>query len=260
MDNSFLGTACGASRAANLLDAAIERQRLRSPKPFWRGEPTCHLAAKELPLGEILHRAEEPVTQLYFPSSGVVSLVVGLANGQFVEAGMFGRNSVIGGSAALDGPTALTQAIGQVGGSGVAAGVDAVKRIVAESETFRIAMVQHQETVLTQAQQVAACNAVHELEERLSRWLLQVRDLIRSDELPLTQEFLAQMLGVQRSSVTLTARKLQEAGLIDYRRGRIRIRDVTGLHESSCECYAAINAHFLRLVYWAPDLPEARVP
>jgi cAMP-binding proteins - catabolite gene activator and regulatory subunit of cAMP-dependent protein kinases len=105
-----------------------------------------------------------------------------------------------------------------------------------------------------QVQQVAACNALHELEERLSRWLLQTRDLHKSDTLPLTQEFLSQMLGVQRSSVTLVARKLQESGLINYRRGRIHILDVEALRESSCECYAAINRQFHRLVGWSPDV------
>lgn len=103
------------------------------------------------------------------------------------------------------------------------------------------------------AQQVAACNAVHELDERLGRWLLQTRDLIQSDDLPLTQEFLAQMLGVQRSSVTLVARRLQEAGLIAYRRGQIRVLDVNALHELCCECYDAINVHFRRLTGWQPD-------
>jgi hypothetical protein len=103
-----------------------------------------------------------------------------------------------------------------------------------------------------QAQQVAACNAFHELEERLSRWLLQSRDLLQSDTLPLTQEFLSQMLGVQRSSVTIVARKLQEAGLINYRRGRIHVLDVEALHDSCCECYDAINGHFRRLTGWEP--------
>jgi len=100
---------------------------------------------------------------------------------------------------------------------------------------------------------VAACNALHELEERLSRWLLQTRDLCRSDTLPLTQEFLSQMLGVQRSSVTLVARKLQEGGLIGYRRGGINVLDVEGLQDSCCERYGAINAHFRRHVRWSPD-------
>jgi hypothetical protein len=119
----------------------------------------------------------------------------------------------------------------------------------------------HQEHALSaQTQQVTACNALHELEERLSRWLLQSRDLLQSDTLPLTQEFLSQMLGVQRSSGTLVARKLQEAGLIRYRRGHIHVIEVEGLQDSCCECYAAINLHFNKLIGWAPiDLQSSQV-
>ena len=128
-----------------------------------------------------------------------------------------------------------------------------VKGLAKESETLRIALVRNDQSASAQTQQVAACNALHELEERLSRWLLQARDLVRSDTLPLTQEFLAQMLGVQRSSVTLVARKLQEAGLINYRRGRIHVLDVEGLQDSCCECYGAINRHFQNLIGWSPN-------
>jgi CRP-like cAMP-binding protein len=208
----------------------------------------------ELPREAILYRAEEIISRLYFPDSGVVSIVVGFANGQFVEAGMFGRNSVIGAGAALDGAVALNQAIGQVGGSGQAVDVKVIKRLVGESETLRSAFARHEQVASAQVQQVGACNALHELEERLSRWLLQTRDLIMSDTLPLTQEFLSEMLGVQRSSVTLVARSLQEAGLINYRRGRIRVLDVEGLQDTCCECYATINRHFHRLVGWKPDV------
>ena len=156
---------------------------------------------------------------------------------------MIGRNSAVGAAAPLDGSIALIQAIVQV----ETAETVALKRIAKESETFRLALVRNDQAASAQTQQVAACNALHELEERLSRWLLQARDLLRSDTLPLTQEFLSQMLGVQRSSVTLVARKLQEAGLINYRRGRIHILHVEGLQDSCCECYEAVNAHFRRL-------------
>jgi CRP-like cAMP-binding protein len=104
-------------------------------------------------------------------------------------------------------------------------------------------------------QQVAACNALHELEARLSRWLLQAADLLRSDTLPLTQEFISQMLGVTRSSVTLTAKRLQQVGLIAYHRGSVRIVDRDGLLDTCCECYAAINAHIHRLSGWSPQAP-----
>jgi hypothetical protein len=111
----------------------------------------------------------------------------------------------------------------------------------------------HEQLITAQIQQVAASNAIHSLEERVSRWLLHTRDLLQSDTLPLSQDFLAQMLGVQRTSVTIVARKLQDAGLITYRRGHIQILKLEGLEDSCCECYGAINDHFDRLVGWAPD-------
>jgi CRP-like cAMP-binding protein len=214
---------------------------------------TPHLHPMELPHEAVFYKAEDMISQLYFPEGGVVSLVVGFANGQFVESGMFGRNGVIGVGAALDGNVALNQATSQVAGAGLAADVNAIRRLVSESPSLRTALARHEQAILAHIQQVGACNAAHELEERLSRWLLQVRDLIKSDTLPLTQEFLSQMLGVQRTSVTIVARKLQDAGLINYRRGRIHVLDVDGLEDSCCECYAAINGHFHRLIGWTPQ-------
>jgi CRP-like cAMP-binding protein len=154
----------------------------------------------------------------------------------------------------LDGPTALNTAIIQADSAGTMIDATLLKQAAAQSETIRVALVRQEHILAAQTQQVAACNALHELEERLSRWLLQSRDLLMSDTLPLTQEFLSQMLGVQRSSVTLVARKLQEVGLIRYRRGRIQVLDVEGLQDSCCECYKAINRHFHQLVGWSPGL------
>ena len=212
-----------------------------------------HLKQLQLPQGTALYRADDIISNVYFPHSGIMSMIVGVSSGQYVEAGMLGRNGVIGTGAALDGPDALNSAIAQVESSGVVIDPGVMKGLAGKSETLRMALV-HQERALTaQTQQVAACNALHELEERLSRWLLQSRDLLQSDTLPLTQEFLSQMLGVQRSSVTMVARKLQEAGLIRYRRGHIHVLDADGLQDSCCECYAAINLHFNKLIGWSPN-------
>jgi CRP-like cAMP-binding protein len=212
-----------------------------------------HLKPTVLPREAFVYRTEEPIERIYFPHAGIVSIIVGLSTGEYVEAGMLGRNGVVGAGAALDGPIPLNTAIIQADSAGMMIEASLLKRAAGQSETVRAALV-HQERVLAaQTQQVAACNALHELEERLSRWLLQSRDLVMSDTLPLTQEFLAQMLGVQRSSVTLVARRLQEAGLIRYRRGRIQVIDVEGLHDSCCECYGTINRHFRQLVGWSPS-------
>jgi CRP-like cAMP-binding protein len=211
-----------------------------------------HLRPVELHGGLVLYTAQDAIQRVYFPHTGVISLVVGLSDGRFVEAGMFGRNGVIGGGAALDGRVAINQAVAQVAGSGVTIEMGLLSRFVSQSDTLRLALMAHEQIIYAHTQQVAACNATHHVDERLSRWLMQTRDLLMSDSLPLTQEFLSQMLGVQRSSVTMVARKLQESGLINYSRGRIHVRDVEALRDSCCECYRAINDHFERLVGWRP--------
>jgi CRP-like cAMP-binding protein len=211
------------------------------------------LTLVELPSGTVLYKADSTITRVYFPYTGIVSYVVGVSGGELVEAGMIGRNSVVGAGAPLDGATAINEAIVQVAMTGAAVEVGLLRQNAASSDTIRVWFARHEEMVLAQVQQVAACNVLHSLEERLSRWLLQARDLLNADVVPLTQDFLSQMLGVHRSSLTLVARRLQEAGLIDYRRGNIQVRDVEALKDVSCECYNAINAHFIRLVGWSPD-------
>jgi CRP-like cAMP-binding protein len=171
-----------------------------------------------------------------------------------VEAAMLGRNSVAGGGAALDGRRAINQAIVQVPGSSLAIETSVLSRCASKSDTLRTLLMAHELAIHAHTQQVAACNATHDLEERLCRWLLQTRDLLMSDALPLTQEFLGQMLAVQRSSVTMIARKLQTSGLIKYRRGHIHIEDAEALQDSSCECYQTINRHFENLISWRPNL------
>jgi Mn-dependent DtxR family transcriptional regulator len=114
--------------------------------------------------------------------------------------------------------------------------------------------VHHTEAALAQAQQIAVCNALHTIEQRLARRLLRARDLLKSNSLPLTQELLSHTLGVARPSLTQAAIRLHEAGLIDYHRGHIQLLDGDRLKASACECYSAINAHFLRLIGWKPSV------
>jgi len=215
-----------------------------------------HLRQDDLTLRSVLFVPEGQIERVYFPTAGIISLVVGLSDGAMVEAGMFGRNSVVGGGSALDGRVAVNQAIVQAAGSSLTIDTGLFSKFASESDTLREALMRHELASYAMTQQVAACNARHELEERLCRWLMQTRDLLASDTLPLTQEFLAQMLGVQRSSLTLIARKLQESGLIKYRRGHIQVLDAVHLQEASCECYGAINRHFQRLTGWRPPEPD----
>jgi CRP-like cAMP-binding protein len=211
-----------------------------------------HLGHIALSRGSVANRVGEPIPRVIFPYSGAVSLVLQLANGQGIEVGIIGRNGLIGGSAALGQPTAFNQAVVQVDLSGAAIGAPILGDIAKKRPTLLTALIRWDQALLAQAQQVAACNVVHGLEQRLCRWLAYARDLIRSDTLPLTQDSLAQMLGVRRSSLTLAAQRLQEMGTIDYRRGVIHIRDVEQLQHAACECYQTTNERLNQLIGWQP--------
>jgi CRP-like cAMP-binding protein len=207
-----------------------------------------HLKPFDLVHEELLFDAGETLNRVYLPHSGVISLVVGLADGQLIEAAMVGRDSLVGGSAALDGGIALNRGIVQVEGIATILDVKTLREIADESVAFRTMLIRHEQVLFAQAQQSAACNASHTVEARMSRWLLRTRDLTGSDMLGLTQEYLAQMLGVRRTSVSLVANTLQDAGLIRYSRGRIEITNLEGLRATSCECYETVKSHSDRLL------------
>jgi CRP-like cAMP-binding protein len=143
---------------------------------------------------------------------------------------------------------ALNTGIVHVAGAASILDVATLYAAAEQSAGFRTALMRHEQILLAQAQQSAACNASHTVEARLARWLLWTRELSGSDELGLTQEFLAQMLGVRRTSVSLVANTLQTAGLIRYSRGRIEITDLAGLRAASCECYGRVKGHYDRLL------------
>jgi len=161
----------------------------------------------------------ERVNWVYLPHSGAISLIVGLADGQLIEAAMVGRDSLVGGSAALDDGVALNRGIVQVEGAASILDVDTLREGAERSGALRTMLIRHEQAQFAQAQQSAACNVSHSVEARLSRWLLRTRDVTGSDTLGLTQEFLAQMLGVRRTSVSLVAGTLQKAGLHQLQSG-----------------------------------------
>jgi CRP-like cAMP-binding protein len=203
-----------------------------------------HLRPLEFGQHKVLFEAGQSVSTVYFLYDAIVSLVVTLSTGESIEAAMVGRDGVIGASAALDGRVSLSRAIVVIAGHGVACDAEALKRASMQSPTFHSLLIRHEQVVYAQAQQTAACNATHDIDERLVRWLLRARDLSRNETLPFTQEFLAQMLGVRRTSVTVVAHTLQEAGLLKYTRGRIQIVDLEGMQETACECYDTVCRHY----------------
>ena len=223
------------SHQQNHVLAALPQEELEALKP--------HLRHDELKHGDVIARRHQRVERVYFPTAGIISLVVDLGDGDTIETGMVGRDGAFGAGPALDGKLQLNTALVQVGGEGYVADVEAVRALTERNGTLRSALIRHEQVMLAQAQQSAACNASHSVEARMCRWLLRMRDLA-GDELPLTQEFLAQMMGVRRTSVSIIANGLQRAGLISYRRGRVRIVNVEGVRESACECYEAVRSHY----------------
>jgi CRP-like cAMP-binding protein len=211
-----------------------------------------HISVVELVRETVLTEAGAPLTYVYLPHSGVISLMVSLSEGQTVDVAMVGRDSVVGALAALDGGISLTEAVVRLPGTASIVGVADFRAVADRSAAFRTLLARHEQALIAQAQQSAACNASHSVEARVARWLLRARDLWDSETLPLTQEFLAQMIGVQRNAVSIVAHELQRAGIIRYSRGQIEITNVEGLRETSCECYHAVKAQHDRLLR-APD-------
>ena len=220
---------------------------LDSLAPADRALLPARLKSTELPQETVLFEVGSDIKQVYFPHSGVVSLVVPLASGELIESAMIGRDGLVGGAHALGTRTSLFKAIVQIAGSASVVDAERLDAAADKSATFRAALFRHEQIILAQAQQSAACNATHTVEARLSRWLLRSHDLQGSDDLKLTQEFLGQMLGVRRTSVSLVAHTLQESGLIRYSRGNIRILDLAGLKAAACECYETVKLHAERL-------------
>jgi CRP-like cAMP-binding protein len=203
------------------------------------------LQPKKLPMtrGVVLHAPGAAIEHVYFPASGMVSLLAVMRTGEQIETGIIGREGVVGGSIGNNGWRSICQATVQIPGSAWQVQSAKFLELHKASEPFRALINGFQTVVYAQAQQSAACHALHTVEARLCRWLLQSQDITESDMIPLTQEFLSHMLGVRRTSVTLCAHALQAAGLIRYSRGEIRILDRKGLKESSCECYEVVREH-----------------
>ena len=228
------------SKSPNRLLASLPADTFSAVSP--------HLKIVELKFGAVLAEAGSPIRQVYFPYSGVISLVVELEVGMMIETAMVGRDGALNAAPALDGKVSLNKGIVQVAGSAGTIEANRLRRLANELEPFRSALIRHEQVLFAQSQQSAACNASHSVEARMCRWLLYMRDLAGSDDLILTQEFLAQMLGVRRPSVSLVANMLQKAGLIKYSRGQVRLLNVKGLQKGACECYGTVKAHYERLL------------
>lgn len=200
-----------------------------------------HLTIVELSAGQVLSGAGEEVRQVYFPHTSVVSLVVELKEGDVIETAMLGSDNVLSASAALDGMISLNKSVVRLAGAAAVIGVGPVREIAREHARFRSLLLRHEQVMFAHVQQSVACNARHSTEARACRWLLRMHDLAGCDDISLTHEQLAQMLGVRRSGVSIVAEALQKEGMISYHRGLIRLADIGRLRRTSCECYAAVK-------------------
>jgi len=207
-----------------------------------------HLKQMGLASGAVVAETDQPVDRVYFPYTGVISLVVEMVVGDMIETAMVGRDGVVNGTSALDGKVALHKGIVQVAGAASVIVPDVLRSLADEFGPLRGMLIRHEQVLFAQAQQSAGCNASHTVEARMCRWLLRIRDLTGSDEMQLTQEFLAQMLGVRRSAVSLVAGTLQKAGFIKYSRGHIHLLDIAQVEAGACECYQTVKGHYERLL------------
>jgi CRP-like cAMP-binding protein len=206
---------------------------------------TAQFLAVDLPLRKSLQAANEEERYAYFLEDGMASIVSTMADGSSVEVGAVGREGVVGISALLGASRNPMNTFVQIAGSGFRIDAKHLRKQFEQSGKLRTLLQRYIQFQLLCARQFTACNRLHSAEQRLARWLLTCRDIVGSDELALKQEFLGQMLGIRRLTVTVSARALQNAGLIRYARGRIRIKDRASLETIACECYQLTRAESL---------------
>ncbi len=199
-----------------------------------------HLSTVPLQQGTVLTETGDEVDQVCFPHSGMLSLLAVLRDGKAIETATVGREGVVGATAGLGLHKSLVRVVVQMPMSCTRIAATHFRSVAATSDPVRNLAIRYNEVLLSQARVTAACNALHSIEARFCRWLLQCADRAASDTIPLTQEFLAEMLGVRRTSVTEVASKVQSAGAITYSRGVIKILDRAALMRTSCECYETL--------------------
>jgi len=206
------------------------------------------LAPVILEKGALLYDPGDMVDAIYFPDDCVISLMTLMESGAAIESAAIGREGALGLMAAVSPRQSVVRAIVQVPGRARRITAAHLHRAWEQSAQIRDLIDRHSEALFAHATQSVACNALHSVEARFCRWLLSCHDRIDSSTVALTQEFLADMLGVQRTTVTVVARALQAAGLIRYRRGMVDILDRAGLEAISCECYRAVRRNYQRLL------------
>jgi CRP-like cAMP-binding protein len=213
-----------------------------------RGRLIPHLELVPMPLGAVLYESGSELRHVYFPTTSIVSLLYVMRDGASAEIAVVGNEGIIGVALFMGGETMPNRAVVQSAGHAYRLKGHLLKQEFNRSGELQHLLLRYTQALLTQMAQTAVCNRHHSLDQQLCRWLLLSLDRLPSTELVMTQELIANMLGVRREGVTEAAGNLQKAGLISYRRGRITVLDRAGLEARACECYAVVKKEFDRLL------------
>jgi CRP-like cAMP-binding protein len=230
-------------------DSEPRQNRLLAALPsalFARWFP--ELEAVDLPLGKVLYEAGGTLDHFYFPTTAIISLLYVMKSGASAEIGIVGSEGVVGISLFMGGQTTPSRAVVQSGGQGFRLKATALMKEFDRGGPVLHLLLRYTQALITQMAQTAVCNRHHSLDQQLCRWLLLSLDRLNSNQLVMTQELIANMLGVRREGVTEAAGHLQHAGLISYRRGQITVLNREGLEQRSCECYAVVKREYERLL------------
>jgi len=211
-----------------------------------------HLGVVSLRAPALLHDVGERVTHAYFPHSGAIFGGIVLSGGDMVESYLVGADGMVGGIAALDSGAEQHRCQVQIDGTASAIGMEFLRKIANDTPAIKAMLFRYQRFLLSQIQWAAACNACHTLEQRLAVCLLRLHEISRKDVLGITQERLGELLRVKRTSICLVAHRMQQFGLIQIRRGNIKLCDLEAIKKLSCECYGAVNSCYSSLFAAAP--------
>jgi len=211
-----------------------------------------HLERVEMPLGQVLYEAGGTLSHVYFPTTAIVSLLYVMENGASAEIAVVGNEGIVGISLFMGGDSTSSRAVVQSAGLGLRLKAQIMKEDFNRAGPVLHLLLRYTQALITQMAQTAVCNRHHSLDQQLCRWLLLSLDRLEGNELVMTQELIANMLGVRREGVTEGALKLQQAGLIRYARGHISVLDRDGLQKRSCECYAVVKREYDRLLPQKP--------
>ncbi len=232
---------------SRLDQSAVKNRLLAALPPGEFTQIAKHLSRVEMELGQTLHRTGEKISAVHFVETGFISALTVLSDGAPLEIGLIGAEGAAGVAVMLGATTSFSETMCQTGGAAYRIAPDALKEVATDAPRLRDLLLRYVHAFHVQVAQTAACNAHHELGQRLARWLLAAHDRSGVAELSLTQDLIAIMLGVRRSTVSIAAGTLQKAGVIRYQHGRITILDRTGLENAACECYETVTGEYRSL-------------